>query len=154
MINTLGNERFWSCVDIGEEHECWNWKAGKTTQGYGMYSSGRKWLRYAHRYAYELHTGKSTANKKICHSCSNPACCNPGHLFEGVPMKLKRPPVRYQRNVLTEKQVLRIHRLHRNGCLNQPELAQLFGVHVTTINHILKGRIWKHVDVPDDEDDD
>lgn len=69
--------RFWELVD-GSSDICWTWRATKTSGGYGFF---RKYS--AHRIAYFLASGIDPGNAQVCHSCDNPCCCNPAHLFVG-----------------------------------------------------------------------
>ncbi len=75
-------ELFWSKVERRGPDECWPWKAARTPLGYGR-------LRYhmegwkAHRLAWTLTNGDA-GDMQVCHSCDNPPCCNPAHLFLGT----------------------------------------------------------------------
>jgi len=77
-------ERFWGYVAIGAPDECWLWKAGVFSNGYGQFRVGEKKVK-AHRVAFEITFGRSVGfGLIVCHSCDNPPCCNPAHLSEGT----------------------------------------------------------------------
>jgi hypothetical protein len=80
-------ERFWSHVDIKGKDDCWNWQ-GSTRSGYGVFQLGRGLgVVTSHVFAF-LSEHKSKSNSTyVCHSCDNPSCCNPNHLFEGTPLQ-------------------------------------------------------------------
>src|SRR6202000_2627686 len=80
---TTIEDRFWSKVAKGEPDECWPWTASKDGLGYGLFGKDRR-VQKAHRVAFELTSGPISEGAVICHSCDNPPCCNPAHLWSGT----------------------------------------------------------------------
>lgn len=71
---------------IVQQDGCWIWSGSKTPEGYGKLSAGRRgnYPLFAHRVAYEVLVGPIANGMKVLHTCDNPECCNPEHLFLGT----------------------------------------------------------------------
>lgn len=145
-------ERFWSRVDQAGPNGCWVWTGTKRSKGYGVIYSGRQFR--AHRLSYEWAFGSIPNGMEVCHTCDNPSCVNPGHLFVGTMADNQADKVakgRQQRGethyfaLLTEADVLAIRWLRKNRWGSAKEIAAWFGVSHWTIYSVARGKLWRHL---------
>lgn len=85
-IWTSGNflDRFWAKVRRGADSECWPWLASGLKNGRGrIWIEGKMIL--APRVAKIIADRRwPEPDKLACHSCDNPNCCNPAHIWWGT----------------------------------------------------------------------
>lgn len=141
---------------------CWEWtgaRCGGKTHQYGQSSLDNRVKITAHRASWILHFGEIPEGMQVCHTCDNPACVNPEHLFLGTQKDNIRDAARKghmrgnrvngerrHNSVLSEVSVRAI--LNQWASDNRPmvrELASEFGVSMGAITNIVYRTGWKHV---------
>lgn len=151
-------DRFWERIKSDPATGCWNWTGTHLKQEfpYGTLSVHGKGI-LAHRFSYELHYGPIPDGLDVCHTCDNPSCVNPAHLWLGTAKDNAQDMARKGRwnNVLflgeahpnsklTNENVIAIRRLRKQG-VQGIELAKQFNVTPSTISCIVLYKTWKHI---------
>lgn len=130
-------QRFHDKVDSSTGPDaCWPWTAAKSRTGYGAFRLAGKTVT-ASRYAYTLAHGDPGA-LYVCHTCDNPACCNPAHLFLGTNQdnQLDASSKGRKPGKLTPEKRRHIAKQHAAGW-PKAALARLYGVKVEAINRAI-----------------
>ena len=145
-------DRFWKNVQKTET--CWLWIGPKSDSGYGILSIDGRSER-AHRFAYETFNGRIPHGEFVCHSCDNPACVNPSHLWVGSHSENMRDMVAKNRHRKTPNLYGELHPLSkltaddarkiREDSRAAKYVANDYGVSPTLIRRVRRREMWKHI---------
>lgn len=137
-----------------DESGCWLWKAATIRDGYGQIKiPGTRRQIVAHRLSYMIHKGAIQDGNCVLHTCDNPPCVNPDHLFVGTKRDNAEDMARKMRHTfgernarhkLTTENVLEIFRLLAIG-VKQSRIAAQFQVGQMQISRINTGDRWGHL---------
>lgn len=141
-------ERFWSKVE--KTSSCWVWTAYKDKDGYGNLTINRL-PNKSHRFSYELTYGAIPKGMCVCHTCDNPSCVNPKHLWLGTFKENNRDRENKNRGAdrrgekcptakLGKQAILRIRSM--SPYYLQKEIAKAFGVSQSNISKVVNKKTW------------
>lgn len=147
----------WDRIAKGEPGECWPWTGTKNCWGYGVCQVNGRGTN-ASRAAYISAHGDPGPGLVVCHSCDNPICCNPAHLFAATQAEnladcrrkgrqVYRKGAEHHRCVakLTPEMVLEARRLYFTEKVSQSEIGRRWGIHSSSISRAVRGENWSHV---------
>ena len=146
-------ESFRAHYSPNEHGQCWEWQGALRDKGYGKLYIRRK-AYSAHRVAWVIaNNAEIPEGMCVCHSCDNPACVNPDHLWIGtdadnlndkVSKGRQARGIRVSGAKLNDSDVETIFVLREAGWLHR-QIAARFGVGTKHVADILARRNWAHV---------
>lgn len=149
-------EWLWSRANIVASG-CWEWIGPLSRDGYGamvVHYQGKKIYR-PHRLCWMICFGAIPEELRVCHTCDNPKCINPRHLWLGTMkentwdsvLKGRANRARGESSgvaKLSAAQVIEMRKLRRDG--NTFEfIGKAFGVTKTNARFVCAGRTWRHL---------
>lgn len=145
-------ELFETCIEKITESGCWIWMKYVDKKGYGFCNWQKSPEYLAHRLSYVLYKGNLDKNLDICHTCDNPSCVNPDHLFAGTHLNNMQDMMNKgrlntrkgsanNRSKLTDEQVLAIRRDTRSRKI----IAAEYRLEKGTVSRIRTGKSWSHL---------
>lgn len=144
---------FWRKVSKLGSDECWLWTGCVGKKGYGQFGVNGN-MDGAHRVSWQIHYGGIPSGLCVCHSCDNPPCVNPAHLWLGTTLdnildkeikgRGNQPKGEvHSQSKLTHAQVNEIRAQYAAGGTTQAAIGIQFGVADGTISDIINGITWK-----------
>lgn len=139
----------------GAPDACWPWQASTWKKGYGRFYVNSRLVLPAHRAQMMLLVGAIPADIEVCHTCDNPVCVNPKHLFLGTTKDNAADKVAKGRAAsapgeknhfakLSPENVIFIRSKQRSS-REFGDLSRQFGVSEGAIRFAYSGETWRHL---------
>lgn len=136
----------WTVTESG----CWEWGGRRDDKGYGVLATKKNKQAFAHRIAFDTWIEGVNPDLSVCHSCDNPPCINPSHLWQGTEGDNKDDMARKGRGNtvrLTPPVVQELRRKYpvplARGLV--PKLARQYGISESAMRAVLNRKTWKNV---------
>lgn len=133
---------------VTKTETCWLWNGHKDLKGYGKTNIGSK-IMAAHRAFYETFNGEIIGRLFVCHSCDNPSCVNPDHLWLGT-HKQNMQDMHDKGRIFTKLTAYQVHKIRDAWSVNKlkgfgTELCKKYNITPGHLSNIVNRRIWKHI---------
>ena len=142
--------RFWEKVH--KTRTCWLWTGARLMDGYGAFKmpNGKTYgaQKRAHRIAWTLTYGDVLDKQQVLHTCDNPLCVRPEHLFLGtcadnMADKVVKGRSHAKRTRLTEQDVRDIRVAVQRRSYRA--VARQYGVRHAVIGRIARRMTYVHI---------
>lgn len=149
-------EKFLSKI-IVNNNDCWGWNSCFKQNGYALLTLGRGLPQLlASRFSYWYFNMVDPAKYCVCHTCDNPSCVNPNHLFLGTNKDNTQDMMRKRRNCPpptsfgedhhnTKLKIVDITKIKKDVRIAR-HIAKDYGISIKTVYRIKKGQTWKKYD--------
>lgn len=139
-----------------DDRGCWEWMGALNRKGYGIrtyYFPGRVQKNMTlHRVMYEKYKGPIPKGMLVCHSCDNPRCGNPGHLWLGTDRdnardreskgRGRQPAGERNGHALCSNTTAEVVRQMANAGIPRKELEEFFSLPKHVIGKIARGKTY------------
>lgn len=139
---------------IEDENSCWEWQANRIVpSGYGRVSIDGL-MELAHRVSYVLYKGIIPEGLNVLHTCDNPPCVRPSHLYAGTNSQNIEDSIsrgrwgrrdnawaREYSRCLTPEQESELISMYSTGKYSQRSLGSIFGISHNYVGMYVRGEI-------------
>lgn len=143
-----------------DDGACWGWSGSRVKAGYPRVSMFKGVEARGNRVSFVLANGRLPNKEVVAHSCDNPECCNPDHLFEATHSenildavsKNRHVPYRATANRKTRRisdaDAAYIKGVYQrcSRSLGQTALARRFGVTQAAVRLLIEGKTYREVE--------
>lgn len=152
-IRIIGSpiHRIISRVITNKKTGCWEFQGYLNHKGYARTTINYE-STYVHRYMYEYYNEiKLRSGECVCHSCDNPRCVNPKHLWLGTvqdnindrDMKGRHKPACGSRNAkskISDELRMQIKKEFETGKIRKIDLVRKYDVSYDIVNHTIASK--------------